>query len=123
DAVVIPSAVDLPAPSGGPPGIHREPRGRVRKAVALARGLAHTLSKDDKVHHEAPQANFPPIEARWYALSRSDGATVTTAADRGRARGGLPQARPRAGQGPVRGLGRGAPRAVPPIPRDASPLP
>src|SRR5699024_1419699 len=83
DAVVIPSAVDLPAPSGGPPGIHREPRGRVRKAVALARGLAHTLSKDDKVHHEVPQANFPPIEARWYALSRIDGATVTTADGRG----------------------------------------
>src|SRR5699024_5599343 len=83
DAVVIPSAVDLPAPSGGPPGIHREPRGRVRKAVALARGLAHTLSKDDKVHHEVPPANFPPIEARWYALSRIDGATVTTADGRG----------------------------------------
>ena len=83
DAVVIPSAVDLPAPSGGPAGIHSEPRGPVRKAVALARGLAHTLSRDDKTHHEVPQANFPPIEARWYSLSRVDGATVTTADGRG----------------------------------------
>ena len=78
DAVVVPSAVDLPAPSGGPAGIHTEPKGKVRKVVALARGLAHTLSRDDKIHHEVPQANFPPIEARWYSLSRVDGATVTT---------------------------------------------
>ena len=83
DAVVVPSAVDLPAPSGGPAGIHTEPKGKVRKVVALARGLAHTLSRDDKVHHEVPQANFPPIEARWYSLSRVDGATVTTADGRG----------------------------------------
>ena len=83
DAVVVPSAVDLPAPSGGPAGIHTEPKGKVRKVVALARGLAHTLSRDDKIHHEVPQANFPPIEARWYSLSRVDGATVTTADGRG----------------------------------------
>ena len=83
DAVVVGSAVDLPAPSGGPAGIHTEPRGKVRKIVALARGLAHTLSRDDKAHHEVPQANFPPIEARWYSLSRVDGATVTTADGRG----------------------------------------
>ena len=83
DAVVVGSAVDLPAPSGGPAGIHTEPRGKVRKAVALARGLAHSLSRDDKAHHEVPQANFPPVEARWYSLSRVDGATVTTADGRG----------------------------------------
>ena len=83
DAVVIPSAVDLPAPSGGPAGIHSEPRGPVRKALALGKGLIHTLSRDDKAHHEVPQANFPPVEARWYSLSRVDGATVTTADGRG----------------------------------------
>lgn len=83
DAVVIGSAVDLPAPSGAPAGIHTEPKGPLRKGVALARGLAHTLTRDDKAHHEVPQANFPPIEARWYSLSRVDGATVTTADGRG----------------------------------------
>ncbi|MGX1856483.1 glycosyltransferase [Dietzia sp. NPDC055340] len=83
DAVVVPSAVDLPAPSGGPAGIHTEPKGKARKVVALAKGLAHTLSRDDKAHHEVPQANFPPVEARWYSLSRVDGATVTTADGRG----------------------------------------
>ncbi|MFL0579126.1 glycosyltransferase [Dietzia sp. 179-F 9C3 NHS] len=83
DAVVIGSAVELPAPSGAPAGVHVEPKGPVRKGLALARGLAHTLTRDDKAHHEVPQANFPPIEARWYSLSRVDGATVTTADGRG----------------------------------------
>lgn len=31
----------------------------------------------------SPQANWAPIEARWFSLSRVDGATVTTADGRG----------------------------------------
>lgn len=30
-----------------------------------------------------PQANLTPLEARWFSLSRVDGATVTTADGRG----------------------------------------
>ena len=81
DAVVLPSATELPPPSGAPAGV--EPRGRAAKAIAMARGLAHTLTRAEEVHHEVPQANLPPIDARWYALSRLDGATVTTADGRG----------------------------------------
>ena len=51
--------------------------------LALAKGLTHSLRRDDERHHEVPQTNLPPIEARWYALSRLDGATVTTADGRG----------------------------------------
>ena len=32
---------------------------------------------------EVPDVNLPPIEARWFSLSRVDGATVTTADGRG----------------------------------------
>jgi len=83
DAVVLPSATELPAPSGAPAGIHDEPRSAPRKVLALAKGLTHSLRRDDERHHEVPQTNLPPIEARWYALSRLDGATVTTADGRG----------------------------------------
>ena len=83
DAVVLPSATELPAPSGAPADAYREPRDPVRKVLALAKGLAHSVRKDDPRHHETPQANLPPVEARWYTLSRVDGATVTTADGRG----------------------------------------
>ncbi|HMT50706.1 MAG TPA: glycosyltransferase family 2 protein, partial [Dietzia sp.] len=59
------------------------PWGGVGRAVARAKGLAHPLGRDEKVPHGGPQATFPPIEARWYSLSRVDGATVTTADGRG----------------------------------------
>ena len=44
---------------------------------------AHNLRPADPRHHEVPQANYPPIEARWYSLGRVDGVTVTTADGRG----------------------------------------
>ncbi|MBE7195075.1 MAG: glycosyltransferase family 2 protein, partial [Gordonia polyisoprenivorans] len=37
----------------------------------------------DPRHHQVPQANYPPIEARWFSLGRVDGVTVTTADGRG----------------------------------------
>lgn len=46
-------------------------------------GLAALLTKEDRKHHEVPQANLAPINARWFSLSRLDGATVTTADGRG----------------------------------------
>ena len=83
DAVVLRSATELPVASGGPGGITDEPKNPVKKVVALAKGLAHSLTPANKDHHERPQMNLPPIDARWYSLSRLDGATVTTADGRG----------------------------------------
>ncbi|PME06808.1 glycosyl transferase [Corynebacterium ulcerans] len=86
DAVVLPTAADLPKPTGIPGVPIRDIGGRlapIKKAVWLAKGLKHSLSKENKDHHEVPQANLSPIEARWFSLSRLDGATVTTADGRG----------------------------------------
>ncbi|ERA49642.1 putative glycosyltransferase, partial [Corynebacterium diphtheriae DSM 43988] len=43
----------------------------------------HTLSKENPQHHDVPQANLAPINARWFSLSRLDGVTVSTADGRG----------------------------------------
>lgn len=86
DAQMLPSAGDLPAATGIPGVPTRDIGGRlapVKKSVWLAKGLLHSLRRHDPAHHEAPQANFAPIEARWFSLSRVDGATVTTADGRG----------------------------------------
>lgn len=86
DAVILPTAADLPAPSGAPGVPTKDVGGRLgipKKILWLAKGLAHTLTKADPHHHDVPQANFAPIEARWFSLSRVDGATVTTADGRG----------------------------------------
>lgn len=86
DAVILPSAAELPKPSGAPGVPTKDIGGRlapIKKAVWLAKGLKHSLSKQDNRHHDTPQANFAPIEARWFSLSRVDGATVTTADGRG----------------------------------------
>ncbi len=86
DAVVLPSAGDLPKPSGIPGVPVKDIGGRLaplKKSVWLAKGLAHTLRRHDPAHHEVPQANLAPVEARWFSLSRVDGATVTTADGRG----------------------------------------
>jgi galactofuranosylgalactofuranosylrhamnosyl-N-acetylglucosaminyl-diphospho-decaprenol beta-1,5/1,6-galactofuranosyltransferase len=84
DAVVLGSATELPLTSGE--GTHlgvNVPKGPVAKARALAAVLANNLRPADPRHHEVPQANYPPIEARWFSLGRVDGATVTTADGRG----------------------------------------
>ena len=82
DAVKLPTAADLPRPSGAPGVPTKDIGGRLaplKKAIWLAKGLKHSLSKENKEHHDVPQANWAPIEARWFSLSRVDGATVTTA--------------------------------------------
>jgi galactofuranosylgalactofuranosylrhamnosyl-N-acetylglucosaminyl-diphospho-decaprenol beta-1,5/1,6-galactofuranosyltransferase len=82
DAVVLPAASELPAPSEkgssakipvNPPSI----------AYHLARGLWHNLKKTNPEHHERPQLNVPTQDARWFLLSKYDGVTVTTADGRG----------------------------------------
>lgn len=86
DAVVLPTAADLPKPSGAPGVPINDIGGRLakpKKAVWALKGLLHTLKAEDKQHHEVPQANLAPINARWFSLSRLDGATVTTADGRG----------------------------------------
>ncbi len=45
--------------------------------------VRNNLRSADPHHHEVPQVNLPPIEARWFSLGRIDGATVTTADGRG----------------------------------------
>ncbi len=86
DAVVIPSAGDLPKPSGIPGVPTKDVGGRLgklKKVGWLAKGLLHSVRPENSEHHEVPQANLAPLEARWFSLSRLDGATVTTADGRG----------------------------------------
>ena len=83
DAVAIPSATDLPAATGGPADLTRIPLSKKAKIVTLAKGLLNNAKPADARHHHAPQVNLPPIEARWFSLSRVDGATVTTADGKG----------------------------------------
>ena len=82
DAVVLPAASELPAPSEAgrstkipvtPPSI----------AYHLARGVWHNLKKTNPAHHERPQFNVATQDARWFLLSKYDGVTVTTADGRG----------------------------------------
>ena len=84
DAVVLPSATSLPAPSD------KRWRKRVRIPVSplaisvrLARGVVHQLKAHDPQHHLRPQINVATQDARWFSLSRVDGVTVTTADGRG----------------------------------------
>ena len=82
DAVVLPAASELPAPSGMV-GATGEPKTAVAKVVRLAQGVVHNLTKADTAHHRRPQLNVPTLDARWYLLCNVDGVTVTTADGRG----------------------------------------
>ena len=83
DAVVINSAADLPKPSGGPAGLTDIPLSPVAKVKTLLKAAKKQLAPTNPDAHAVPQVNLPPIEARWFSLSRVDGATVTTADGRG----------------------------------------
>ena len=86
DAVIIDSADQLPAPTGAP-GVPTQNIGgrlaKIKKIPWAVKGLNHLLSKEDPRHHEAPQLNLTPDEARWFTLSRVDSATVSTAGGTG----------------------------------------
>ncbi|WP_331761130.1 glycosyltransferase (plasmid) [Nocardia sp. NBC_01377] len=85
DAMVLDSAADLPSPTSGRAkafGV-TGPRNPLTKIAALAEIVGRNLFAADDANHEAPQANYTPVEARWFSLGRVDGATVTTADGRG----------------------------------------
>jgi galactofuranosylgalactofuranosylrhamnosyl-N-acetylglucosaminyl-diphospho-decaprenol beta-1,5/1,6-galactofuranosyltransferase len=82
DAVVLGSATELPAPSGRV-GRVGEPKSVPAKAIRLARGILHNLTKADPAHHQRPQLNVPTQDSRWFLLCNVDGVTVTTADSRG----------------------------------------
>ena len=86
DAVILESADELPAPTGAPGVPTRNVGGRLAKIKKIPwaiKGLKHLVSKEDAAHHEAPQLNLTPDEARWFTLSRVDSATVSTAGGTG----------------------------------------
>ncbi len=82
DAVVLPSATELPPPSGlvGAVGEPKTPPGKV---IRLVRGILHNLTRADTAHHERPQLNVATQDSRWFLLCNVDGVTVTTADGRG----------------------------------------
>ena len=86
DAVIIDSADQLPAPTGAPGVPTRNVGGRlgkIKKIPWLIKSAKHLVTKEDPAHHEAPQLNLTPEEARWFTLSRVDSATVSTAGGTG----------------------------------------
>lgn len=82
DAQKLPAASALPAASGAP-GVPTRPvggrLGKLKKIPWLVKGVAHSLKPADPQAHRVPQLNLAKDEALWFALSRVDGATVTTA--------------------------------------------
>ncbi len=84
DAVVLPSATALPAPSDKR---WRKkvsiPTNPVSISARLARGVVHQLKPHDPEHHRRPQINVATQDARWFSLCNVDGVTVTTADGRG----------------------------------------
>jgi len=82
DAVVVPGATALPAPSGRTK-VNKPPVALPAIGLRLARGLIHQLRKENPDHHRRPQLNVPTQDARWFLLCKVDGVTVTTADGRG----------------------------------------
>lgn len=82
DAVVLPGATSLPAPSGRT-RVHRPPVALPAIGLRLARGVLHQLRRTEPDHHERPQLNVATQDARWFLLCNVDGVTVTTADGRG----------------------------------------
>ena len=82
DAVVLPGATSLPAPSGRK-RVHKPPVSLPAIGFRLGRGLIHQLRAEDRSHHERPELNVPTQDARWFLLCNVDGVTVITADGRG----------------------------------------
>jgi galactofuranosylgalactofuranosylrhamnosyl-N-acetylglucosaminyl-diphospho-decaprenol beta-1,5/1,6-galactofuranosyltransferase len=84
DAVVLPSATALPRTTGAATHLGMNaPESAVRKVRSLVAAVVNNARPADPRHHEVPQANYPPLQARWFSLGRVDGVTVTTADGRG----------------------------------------
>ncbi|MDA3664103.1 glycosyltransferase [Mycobacterium xenopi] len=82
DAIVLPTASELPAPSQKTTPM-KPPVHPLAIGYRLARGMLHNLTKADPAHHQRPQLNVATQDARWFRLCTLDGATVTTADGRG----------------------------------------
>ncbi|MCE9514706.1 MAG: glycosyltransferase [Mycobacterium sp.] len=82
DAVVLPGATSLPAPSGRTRA-HKPPVSLPAIGFRLIRGLITQLREADPAHHDQPQLNVATQDARWFLLCNVDGVTVTTADGRG----------------------------------------
>lgn len=86
DAQVLPSATELPAPTGAPGVPTRNIGGRLAKVKKLpwaAKAVLHQRKQEDRAHWDAPQLSLTADEARWYTLARVDSATVSTAGGTG----------------------------------------
>ncbi|MGV0792085.1 glycosyltransferase [Mycolicibacterium sp. XJ1819] len=83
DAVVLPGATALPAPSDRRHNRVKIPTGPLAISLNLARGVVNQLKQHDPAHHHRPQINVATQDARWFLLCRYDGVTVTTADGRG----------------------------------------
>ncbi|HEU0190688.1 MAG TPA: glycosyltransferase [Mycobacterium sp.] len=82
DAVVLPSASELPAASKRNKPM-KPPVHPLAIGYRLARGILHNLTRADPEHYRRPQLNVATQDARWFLLCTLDGATVTTADGRG----------------------------------------
>ncbi|MDH6245420.1 glycosyltransferase [Mycobacterium sp. OTB74] len=82
DAVVVPGATALPAPTGRR-RVHKPPVSLPAIGFRLGLGVLHQLRRENPEHHERPQLNVATQDARWFLLCGVDGVTVTTADGRG----------------------------------------
>ena len=83
DAQVVPSAADLPAPTGVSTRAIGGRLAKVKKLPQAAKALLHLRKDEDRAHWDAPQMNLTADEARWFTLARLDSATVSTAGGTG----------------------------------------
>jgi galactofuranosylgalactofuranosylrhamnosyl-N-acetylglucosaminyl-diphospho-decaprenol beta-1,5/1,6-galactofuranosyltransferase len=86
DGRVLPSANQLPLPSMNKVSANhftQPPTNPITIAKTLASALVHNVKAANPEHHDRPQLNVAAQDARWFLLSRVDGATVGTSDGRG----------------------------------------
>jgi galactofuranosylgalactofuranosylrhamnosyl-N-acetylglucosaminyl-diphospho-decaprenol beta-1,5/1,6-galactofuranosyltransferase len=86
DGRVVPSAREFPLPTMDAVRAERflrAPASVPARARILADAVLHNLLPVHRRHHQRPQLNIAARDARWFLLSRLDGATVATADGRG----------------------------------------
>jgi galactofuranosylgalactofuranosylrhamnosyl-N-acetylglucosaminyl-diphospho-decaprenol beta-1,5/1,6-galactofuranosyltransferase len=86
DGRVLESARQFPLPSMDAVKAEkflRPPTNPITKIRTLAQGFVHNLLPAKPQHHKRPQLNIAARDARWFLLSRIDGATVATSDGRG----------------------------------------
>jgi galactofuranosylgalactofuranosylrhamnosyl-N-acetylglucosaminyl-diphospho-decaprenol beta-1,5/1,6-galactofuranosyltransferase len=86
DGQVLASAKQLPLPSMDRVRASRflkPPTNPITIGATLISGLVHNIAPVKSEHHARPQLNVPAQDARWFLLSKLDGATVATSDGRG----------------------------------------